>query len=228
MVKKIHVKDNDIVVPGQLLAEGMSYIPSGKAIRNGESITATVVGKISNKGHVVKVVPLFEKYAPKRGDKIIGKVVSMNNYGWTLDIGVPVKCELDLREGSHSFIETGKMSQFFDVGDLIFVEIIGNRNSTIKVSAKDRLYRRLPSGHLINVDSGLIPRVIGKQGSMINTLKDESGCNVVVGQNGYIYVHCDDVNNVFKVQEAIEYIRTNSDSSGLTEKVKKMLGGKKK
>ncbi len=228
MVKKIHVKDNDIVVPGQLLAEGMSYIPSGKAIRNGESITATVVGKISNKGHVVKVVPLFEKYAPKRGDKIIGKVVSMNNYGWTLDIGVPVKCELDLREGSHSFIETGKMSQFFDVGDLIFVEIIGNRNSTIKVSAKDRLYRRLPSGHLINVDSGLIPRVIGKQGSMINTLKDESGCNVVVGQNGYIYVHCDDVNNVFKVQEAIEYIGENSDSSGLTEKVKKMLGGKKK
>lgn len=228
MVKKIHVKDNDIVVPGQLLAEGMSYIPSGKAIRNGESITATVVGKISNKGHVVKVVPLFEKYAPKRGDKIIGKVVSMNNYGWTLDIGVPVKCELDLREGSHSFIETGKMSQFFDVGDLVFVEIIGKRNSTIKVSAKDRLYRRLPSGHLINVDSGLIPRVIGKQGSMINTLKDESGCNVVVGQNGYIYVHCDDVNNVFKVQEAIEYIRENSDSSGLTEKVKKMLGGKKK
>ena len=228
MVKKIHVKDNDIVVPGQLLAEGMSYIPSGKAIRNGESITATVVGKISNKGHVVKVVPLFEKYAPKRGDKIIGKVVSMNNYGWTLDIGVPVKCELDLREGSQSFIETGKMSKFFDVGDLVFVEIIGNRNGTIKVSAKDRLYRRLPSGHLINVDSGLIPRVIGKQGSMINTLKDESGCNVVVGQNGYIYVHCDDVNNVFKVQEAIEYIRTNSDSSGLTEKVKKMLGGKMK
>ncbi len=228
MAKKIHVKDNEIVVPGQLLAEGMSYIPSGKAIRDGESITATVVGKISNKGHVVKVVPLFEKYAPKRGDKIIGKVVSMNNYGWTLDIGVPVKCELDLREGSQSFIETGKMSNFFDIGDLVFVEIIGKRNGTIKVSAKDRLYRRLPSGHLINVDSGLIPRVIGKQGSMINTLKDESGCNVVVGQNGYIYVHCDEVNNVFKVQEAIEYIRTNSDSSGLTEKVKKMLGGKKK
>ncbi len=228
MVKKIHVKDNDIVVPGQLLAEGMSYIPSGKAIRNGEAITATVVGKISNKGHVVKVVPLFEKYAPKKGDRIIGKVISMNNYGWTLDIGVPVKCELDLREGSQSFIEMGKMSQFFDIGDLVFVEIIGERNGTIKVSAKDRLYRRLPSGHLINVDSRLIPRVIGKQGSMINTLKDESGCNVVVGQNGYIYVHCDNTDNVFKVQEAIEYIRENSDSSGLTEKVKKMLGGKKK
>ena len=228
MTKKLYIKDKDIVVPGQVLAEGMSYIPSGKAVRNGEAITSTVVGKISNKGHVVKVVPLFEKYAPKLGDKIIGKVVSMNNYGWTLDIGVPVKCELDLREGSQSFIETGKMSQFFAVGDLVFVEIIGNRNGTFKVSAKDRLYRRLPSGHLINVDSGLIPRIIGKQGSMINTLKDESGCNVVIGQNGYVYVHCDDTKNVFKVQEAIKLIESDTTSSGLTEKVKKMLGGNKK
>ena len=92
MVEKLYIKDNEIVVPGQLLAEGMSYIPSGKAIRNGEAITATAVGKISNKGHVVKVVPIFESYTPRRGDRIIGKITSMNNYGWALDIGVPGGC----------------------------------------------------------------------------------------------------------------------------------------
>ena len=62
---------------------------------------------------------------------------------------------------------------------------------------------------------------------MINMLKDESGCNVVIGQNGYVYVHCDNAENIYKVQEAIKLIESNTTSSGLTEKVKKMLGGGK-
>ena len=97
----------------------MSYIPSGKAVRNGEAITSTVVGKISNKGHVVKVVPIFEKYAPKRGDRIIGKVVSMNNYGWTLDIGVPVKLRSEkIEKVKEVNITTSKSINYVTIEDI--------------------------------------------------------------------------------------------------------------
>ena len=78
MGEKIHIKDKDIVVPGALLAEGLEYLPSGRAFRDGENIYAATIGLISVKGRVIKVIPLAGKYSPKRGDVIIAKINKAN------------------------------------------------------------------------------------------------------------------------------------------------------
>ena len=37
---ELKVKDKDIVVPGEILAVGMDYLPAGGAVRENESIIA--------------------------------------------------------------------------------------------------------------------------------------------------------------------------------------------
>ena len=59
---------------------------------------------VTIKDNVIKVISNNNNYTPAIGDKIIGKVISMNNYGWKVNIGKSI-VELDLRDASTSFIE---------------------------------------------------------------------------------------------------------------------------
>ena len=231
-MEKLYVKDRDIVVPGQIIAEGMSYIPSGKATRDGEKIYATSVGMVSNKGHVVKINPIFGQYMPKRGDRVIGLVEEIGKFNWKINIGISANAELDLRDASTSFIEVGNMDKFYKPGDYLFAGIVNMRNGYTKLSTKNRPFRKLSSGTLVKVNPTNVPRIIGREGSMIRTLKENSNCDVFVGQNGYVWIQGDDLDKVLLVQKAIKLIEKDASSKGLTEKVEKMLkgktGGKKK
>ena len=227
MTEKLQVKDKELVVPGQILAEGMSYIPSGKAIRDDDAITSTVLGRVSVKGHVVKVHPLNGSYSPRRNDMVIGQVTELGKFGWRIEIGLPNQADLPLRDASTSFIEHGSMRKYFKEGDYIFAGIT-DVGKYIRLSTKTRPHRKLGIGNIIEVNSSNVPRIIGRQGSMIKTIKDTSGCNVVVGQNGYVWIQGEDLDKVLLVQKAIEMIDQDAQTSGLTEKVEKMLKGGKK
>jgi len=227
MTEKLQVKDKDLVVPGQVLAEGMSYIPSGKAIRDGETIASTVLGAVSVKGHVVKVQPLNGGYSPRKNDMIIGQVTELAKFGWRIEIGLPNQADLPLRDASTSFIEQGNMRKYFREGDYVFAGIT-DVGKFIRVTTKSRPFRKLGTGNIIEVTPSKVPRIIGKQGSMIKTIKDTSGCNVVVGQNGYVWIQGEDLDKVLLVQKAIEMIEKDVQTPGLTEKVEKMLKGGKK
>ncbi len=74
MVEKLLVKDRDIVVPGDLLAEGMNYIPGGKAYREDKNIFTSTVGLVSLRGRVIKVIPLSGRYMPKKVKEVIAYV----------------------------------------------------------------------------------------------------------------------------------------------------------
>ena len=227
MTEKLQIKDKELVVPGQILAEGMSYIPSGKAIRNGETITSTVLGSVSVKGHVVKVQALSGGYFPRKNDMIIGQVTELAKFGWRVEIGQPNQADLPLRDASTSFIEQGSMRKYFSEGDYVFAGIT-EVGKFIRLSTRTRPHRKLGTGNIIEVSPSNIPRIIGRQGSMIKTIKDTSGCNVVVGQNGYVWIQGEDLEKVLLVQKAIEMIEADAQTSGLTEKVEKMLKGGKK
>ena len=63
-------------------------------------------------------------------------------------------------------------------------------------------------------------------GSMINTIKDKTGCRISVGQNGYVWL---DGENIELAMQAIDMIEEKAHkTSGLTDAVADFLGGKKK
>ena len=228
MTEKIYVKDHDIVVPGDLLVEGLDFLPAGKAFRKDDKVFASTIGIVSVKGHVVKVIPLAGKYMPRKGDVVIGKVTGIGHSGWQLEVNSPYPADLNIGEASSEYIDLNKtdMTFYFDVGDYVLCEVLNiSEGKFIKLTAKYRPYRRLKGGNIIEVSPTKIPRIIGKQGSMIKTMKDLTGCDVTVGQNGLIWIGgAPDKQAV--VARAIKFIEQEAHKQGLTDKVKEMLSGK--
>jgi hypothetical protein len=55
MTNEVLVKDKDIVVPGELLAEGMGNLPGQGTYRDGEKILAARLGLVQVDGRTIKL-----------------------------------------------------------------------------------------------------------------------------------------------------------------------------
>lgn len=225
---KLLVEDRDIVTPGDVLAEGMDYLPSGRAYRDGNNLVASSVGLVNIKGRVIKVIPLAGKYIPRVEDVVVGEITGTGKHGWNVDITAPNEADLNMLDASSSYIDKrrAKLSDFFRIGDLIFACVSNiSENGFITLTMKDRMYKKLTGGVTIDVSPTKIPRIIGKQGSMICTLKDSSKCDVIVGQNGRVWMKGEPA-MIVKLIEAIKLIERESHTHGLTDRVTKLFGGK--
>ena len=225
---ELKIKDKQIVVPGEVLAEGMDYLPSAGTYRNENDILSNQIGLASVSGRVIKVIPLTGKYKPKRNDIVIGEVVNILMSGWIVDIGGPYSAMLTLKDASSSYIERGAdLSQFYTYGDIIASEIVSvSKTKLIDLSMKGPGLKKLKGGRLIDVTSSKVPRIIGREGSMITMIKDSTNCRITVGQNGKVWISGNNVQDETKAVEAIMMVENESHSEGLTDKVKAFLEGK--
>lgn len=230
MSDKLIIKDKEIVVPGELLAEGLAYLPSGKAHRKDKNIYASTVGLVNIKGKVIKVIPLAGAYVPAAGDDVIGKITNIGHSGWSVSIGGPFDADLNIGEASMSYINLNKTSlnDIYDIDDYISAKIkMITPTGFVKLTTKENKYHRLKSGNIIKVSPTKIPRIIGKKGSMIATIKDSTNCSIFVGQNGVIWIN-GEAAMVKLVGEAIKLIENESHMKGLTNKIKALLDKKAK
>ena len=121
----IKVKNREVVIPGQILAEGMQYLPSNGTYRYKDKIIASLVGLVSIDGKVIRIIPLSGKYMPKKGDTVIGRVVDILVAGWRLDLNCTNTAVLPLQEATSTYIERGTdLTQFYDFGDYLVCKII--------------------------------------------------------------------------------------------------------
>lgn len=225
---ELKVKDKEIVVPGEVLAEGMDYLPSTGAYREENNILSLQVGLTNITGRVIKVIPLTGKYKPRRNDIVIGEVTNITMNGWIVDIGGPYSAMLMLKEASSSYIERGAdLSQFYDYGDLIAAEVVNvTKTKLIDLSMKGPTLKKLKGGRIIDVTSSKVPRIIGRQGSMIQMIKESTKCRITVGQNGKVWISGNTTEEENKAVEAIMMIENEPQTEGLTDKVKKFLEDK--
>lgn len=222
-MSEILIKEKDVVVPGQILAIGMDYLPAGGSFRENDKIVSNHVGLVHIDNRLIRVIPLKGRYAPKRGDTVIGKVVDMSFNNWYVDIECANDAVLSLREGSNSFIERGAdLSQIYTFGDYIAASVNSVTKSTIEISMKGPSARKLGAGKIIKIDSSKVPRIIGKQGSMISMIKQKTGCNIIVGQNGIVWIQGSPENEILAAS-TIYKINNESHKEGLTEQIAKEL-----
>lgn len=227
-MSKILVKDREIVVPGEVVAEGMDYLPAKGIFREGENLIASQIGMVNVDGRLVKLIPLTGSYSPKRNDLVIGKIVNITFNGWIIDIGHSNLAMLSLKDGSNDFIErTADLTQYYDYGDIVVAKISNvTKSNAIDLSMKGPELMKLTGGIIIDVDPTKIPRIIGKQGSMISLIKTKTNCKIVAGQNGKICIKGEDPKMELKVIAAIKLIERDSHIEGLTQKIENFLEGK--
>jgi len=219
------VKEREVVVPGQELANGMDHLPSEGAFREGDKIFSSKLGLLNLDGRLIKVIPLGGKYIPKKNDTVIGKITDISSNFWRVDIGWAFDIMVPLREGSRDYIPNeADLSQYYNTGELVVTKIIRVVNSkVIDASLKMPGCRKLGPGRVIEVEASRVPRIIGKQGSMISLIKESTGCNILVGQNGVVWISGDDGKMVRKAEAAIRKIEAEAHSEGLTEKINSFL-----
>ncbi len=213
-----------IVLPGEFLEEKKGRKVGRGAYFEGEKVFAKVLGIPRISENEISVIPLAGVYLPSVGDRVIGVIAQVEISGWFVDINSPYMAFLPLGEGVDEFIDTTRadLSRFYDVNDIIYCRISNvTKNKTVQVSMHDLAARKLHGGVIIKVTPVKIPRIIGKGGSMINLIKNRTGCEIIAGQNGVIWIRGERKD---KAIEAILTIERESHIIGLTEKIEKMLG----
>lgn len=224
MTEELIAKDKEIVVPGELLATGMSFLPSKGCYRQGEHIYAGRLGLLNVEGKVLKMTPVSGRYLPHVGDTIIARVNDVLMMGWRVWTNSPYEAVLNVKEASGEFIPpSSDLTQIYSIGDLIVCQIINvTSQNLIDVTMRGPGLRKLGSGRIITVCASKVPRIIGKNASMVNMLRDATGVRLHIGQNGVVWMSGEPENEIV-VAEAIELIEKEAHTTGLTDRIKVWL-----
>jgi exosome complex component RRP4 len=211
----------EIVVPGDLLAISSKKAGPGTYSEGGK-IFAAQLGIKSVRQDSITVVPLAGQYIPMRGDLVVGKIIDIGPSNWLVDINSPYPAPLHVNEVPWR-VEFGETGKFMGVGDVVLLKIVDvDEMKRIQVSMQEHGLRKLTGGMVIEVSPSKVPRIIGKNGSMIQMLKNETGCRIYVGQNGRIWID-GELDSIVRAVQAIKMIEDEAHNLGLTEKVKTYL-----
>jgi len=218
----INFQKNQLVLPGDKLASG-NYRPGQGVYREktneGTTFYSAFIGLASIRGNVISITPLQGSYVPLEGDVVIGVITSVGSRSWMVDINSPYPAILalnnvvDRNEGSGA----SDLNRFLQFGDLVLAKIISyDRTRDPSLTLHQRGLKKLVSGRIIEVSPVKIPRIIGKQGSMISLIKDMTKSQIYVGQNGRVLINAPDFETEKFIIEILEKIQQKAHISGLT------------
>lgn len=221
----LYIQNRELVVPGQLIAEGGYHVREG-AYREGKQVYASVVGLADLHGENIRIIPLQGRYIPKPGDVVIGVVVDSHYSGWILDMNSPYTGNLfvsDLLQRKVDLVRED-ISQYLGMGDVVVAKVKDvDERMRVRLEAGEPGMGRVKKGKLVEISPAKVPRVIGKKGSMLNTLQDVGECKLRVGQNGRIMIWGKNPRMINAVVEALLMIEREAHISGLTDRVHLML-----
>ena len=218
------MSQDQFVLPGDIIVTG-DYQPEQNVILEGDRLMSTAIGFSEIKDDLVTVTPLTGLYTPKTDDLVVGKIVSHNALSWEVNInsyypGILTASDIFGKDYSPS---RDDLSLKLNTGDIVLARIanLGSRDPLITITGEN--LGKIDSGELVKISPAKIPRLIGKHGSMIQTIEGSTNATITVGQNGLIVVSCDETNGLLKALAAIRMVDEQAHLVNLTDKVKKML-----
>ena len=198
---------NEIVLPGEKVLDEPRRVEG--CFDDGVRTYAAVVG-VMREG---RIVPLKGHYIPVPGDYVVGIVKEEKFSGYVVDLHSPY-------EGTFS---TRDVREEFHLGDVISAKIaeVNEVNEAILVEP-----RKFFGGQILEVSFVKVPRLIGKNGSMLAMIRDYTGTELFIGKNGRIYLRG---GNTSLSALAVMKIDAEAHLSGLTDRMQRYLeehGGK--
>jgi len=218
-----------LVTPGELLAEG-DYLPGENTYCENGKIYAERIGLVDIDNKKVNVVALRAFYVPKVGDTVIGTVIEVGFNGWTVDIKSPYTALLRASDVlSRPFKpQNDELSTVLNTGDLIVAKVASyDRAHDPQLTVGEPGLGKITRGQIIRVTPTKIPRIIGRKGSMISMIKQETNCQIILGLNGVVLVTGKNPEDEAIAISAIRKIEEESHTSGLTDRITQLLKEKK-
>ncbi len=221
----VYFERRQLVTPGDLLADD-GYFAGENTYKENGKIYASRMGLANFEEKRVYVVALKSFYVPMVGDTVIGRVEEVTLGGWLTDIRAPHIAMLRASDALERPFKPQKddLPTLFDVGDMIIAKIVAyDRTRDPQLTILERGLGKITRGQVIEITPTKIPRVIGKQGSMVGMLKQETDCQIAIGQNGRILVSGKTPESERLAVMAIRKIEQEAHTTGLTDRVTEML-----
>lgn len=210
--------DTDVKIDYMLYQEKFIYVKDNR-------VYSTILGIVNVEDEDVYVIPLEGTYVPRKDDLVVGTIASVGLTSWSVDIKSPYRAILNGSDVIENFNPIQHdLRSFLDVGDQILAKVVlfdRTRDPVLSIKGKD--LGKITEGVIVEVKPCRVPRVIGRNRSMINMLIELSGCNIIVAQNGLIWIKCLDQSKYDTVVKAIGLINDKPHIRGLTEEVKSIL-----
>jgi exosome complex component RRP4 len=225
----ILLEKRQLVTPGDLIAEG-EYIAGENTFIEKGKIYAARVGIVEYETKRIDVVALKAFYVPRAGDIIIGTITEVGFSGWTVDINSPYIALLRASDVLSRPFKPQKddLPQVLDAGDLIVAKIASyDRTHDPQLTVAEPGLGKITRGQILKITPTKIPRVIGRKGSMISMIKQETGCNIILGLNGVVLITGKTLEDEQLAMRAIWKIEQESHTSGLTDRITQMLKDEK-
>ncbi|MEK6874074.1 MAG: exosome complex RNA-binding protein Rrp4 [Nanoarchaeota archaeon] len=222
----IEESHREIVIPGEVIVSGNDFLPGDGTKREGNDIVAYRYGLADKNGKLIKIIPLSGVFIPRRGNVIIGRVSDITFNGWLTDIDCAISAFLPLSEVPR-YIDKNNLSDFLDISDFFNAKISNVKAKGVDLTLEGKGLGKLDGGIIIKINPNKVPRVIGKEGSMIKLIKDETNCKITVGQNGIVWIRGENVEDELFAKKAINFVTDRTFISGLTDKVKEFLENEK-
>ncbi len=220
-----------LVAPGELLPpDTVANTPYVITDESGRKIAA-VAGLLDLRGEKPSFIPLQGAYVPSKGDIVIGLVVSQGILSWTVDINSPYTAVLTASDflGRPFNPLTDDMSKLLQVGDYIKARVEAfDRSRNPMLSVQGEGLGRIVDGKVIDVAPSRVPRLIGKKHSMVNMIREETGCDIYVAVNGRVHVKCSNPVSEAIAVLAIKKIEREAHTTGLTERIRRFIEEEKK
>lgn len=198
----------EIVVPGELVTEERKKLGAHVYVRDGK-VYADCLGLVDPSRDYAAVVPLEGAYVPHQDDIVVGVVVSETFGSYSIDIDTShpaVIPKSTMRERDGFAMESIISARILNVSETGVAELAGAR--------------AFFGGGLISVSAVKVPRIIGRNGSMLEVLKRGTGCTIMVGRNGRVWAK--DGNTALLIK-ALEKIQREAHTENLTQNMTEFL-----
>ena len=195
-----------LIIPGELVTEERKKLGSHVFVREGK-IYSDAIGLVNDESDFASVVPLEGKYMPRVGDLVIGIIGEEKFSVYMVDVNSfykTVVSKRDLREPLKAgSVVSAKISKVTELNE------IDLQNPRV-----------LFGGQIIDVNPVKIPRIIGREASMLNIIKDGTKSNIIVGRNGRLWAKGGDLELLKKV---VQKIQDEAHLENLTNKIQDYL-----
>lgn len=232
----------DLVVPGEILTEDTEHFLPGRGTilnKQNDKIISLNIGLKKIKKNYINVIPLRGFYTPRPGDKVIALIVDKNPVKYKCDINAKdfallkpkntiKRSKIKFRGGGHENMDKSSTEKY-SMGDILIAKVISaDRLNKPELTTMGKYLGKRSNGIVISIDPPKIPRVIGRNGSMIKLLKNLTQCHIFVTQNGRIWLKGEDIAHEKLLIEALKKIEREAHTVGLTDRMSEYIKNEKK
>ncbi len=216
----------ELVIAGDAIGPASEWKATTGCKQVGDVVVALQSGLLAKYNGKVSVIPLNGSYEPRAGDTVVGIVSEANPGNWIIDIRAPWDAPMHVSEAPWR-VDFGETMAYLRPGDAILCKILFvDGQKKVQVTLKDRNLTKLEGGELMEVPPVKVARIIGKNGSMLNLIKEYVECWLFVGQNGRIWIN-GEPDEVLLAKRAIRLIADEAHLPGLTDRVRAFLEASK-